>query len=147
VCKACERKRPAAKAAKKRWGAKRYDPVNAKHRAALQAVPNNAFVVWLKRIYSTKNKKKDGSLTTAWVAKWSSVTHCRYTGLPFSTPGTRSGTSPCPRSPSLDRIDPSKGYTPANTQVVSYFANAAKNAWPEEQFKLLVLATASNLRS
>lgn len=45
----------------------------------------------------------------------------------------------CPNSPTLDRIDSSKGYTPDNIWVISYKANTIKsNATPEE---LLTIAT------
>lgn len=38
-----------------------------------------------------------------------------------------------PNSPSVDRIDPTKGYIPNNVQVISYKANCMKNnAMPEE---------------
>lgn len=45
-----------------------------------------------------------------------------------------------PSSPSLDRIDSSKGYTPDNVWVISYRANTLKNnATPSE---LILLARA-----
>lgn len=40
-------------------------------------------------------------------------------------------------SPSLDRIDNSKGYTPDNIAVISYKANACKNTMTVEQIKRL----------
>jgi hypothetical protein len=45
----------------------------------------------------------------------------------------------CPNSPTLDRIDSSKGYVKGNVWVISYKANTIKsNATPEE---LLTIAT------
>ena len=45
----------------------------------------------------------------------------------------------CPNSPTLDRIDSSKGYVKGNVWVISYKANTIKsNATPEE---LLLIAT------
>lgn len=35
-------------------------------------------------------------------------------------------------SPSLDKVDPKKGYTVANTQVVHYICNRIKGEFPQE---------------
>lgn len=43
-----------------------------------------------------------------------------------------------PNSPSLDRIDPSKGYVPGNVWVISYRANAAKSNLTLSELKTLV---------
>jgi hypothetical protein len=59
---------------------------------------------------------------------------CPLLGIPLfpSTTG-RVG----PNSPTLDRIDSSKGYTPDNVWVISYKANTIKsNATPEELLKI-----------
>jgi len=105
--------------------------------------------LWLKRTIAAKRCKssKSCSLDTAWIEKWAKVTVCPILGMPFAAPGAKQGSTTDPRAPSLDRIDSSKGYTPENTRVVSYFVNVAKNAWPEEQFKLLVMAAANNMRN
>jgi hypothetical protein len=44
-----------------------------------------------------------------------------------------------PASPSLDRIDPAKGYVPGNVWVISYRANAIKrDAQPIELYRVAV---------
>lgn len=44
---------------------------------------------------------------------------------------------PCDSSPTLDRIDSSKGYTPENVEVISWRANRIKcDATPEELSKV-----------
>lgn len=53
--------------------------------------------------------------------------HCPVLGHPLITDAGRR------YAPSLDRIDPDKGYTPDNIQVISNLANTMKNnATPEE---------------
>lgn len=108
--------------------------------------PDTPHVAWLKKLASQKRKEKKATLDDAWIDKWGPVTHCPILGMPFLPAGTRLNGAPHPLTPSLDRIDPSAGYTPSNTRVVSYFANVSKNAWPEEQFRLLIMAAASNMR-
>jgi len=56
--------------------------------------------------------------------------HCPMLGIPLHP---TSGQAAHANSPSLDRLDPRKGYTPENTQIISHRANTIKsNATPEE---------------
>lgn len=43
-------------------------------------------------------------------------------------------------SPSLDRIDPTKGYVPGNVQVVSFLANRAKSNLSDAQLRTFCTA-------
>lgn len=164
-CYSCLRASPsniAWKTSERAKGAqRRYD---RKRRGSSSAVIDKLYVykqltdgpmtVWLKKARNGKNAKckagtrgvPRGTLTPRWVEKWSNVTHCPVTGLPFVLTGETINGAPHPLSPSVDRIDPSEGYTDSNCRVVSCFVNFAKNAWSDEQFKFLVLATASNMR-
>lgn len=54
---------------------------------------------------------------------------CPILGIPLTTAVGR----PTNNSPSLDRIDPSKGYTEDNVQVISYLANTMKSNATAEQ--------------
>lgn len=49
---------------------------------------------------------------------------CEVTGLPFNLEGGKTWDSP-----SLDRIDNSKGYEPGNVRVVLYCVNVMSNTW------------------
>ena len=63
---------------------------------------------------------------------------CEVSGLPFDLRrglGRRS-----PFSPSLDRIDPKKGYVKGNVQVVVWCYNAARGDWGDEVLNTLVQA-------
>lgn len=59
---------------------------------------------------------------------------CPVLGIPiYVTEGKSGGFN---HSPSLDKIDPNKGYTPDNIMVMSQLANAMKaNATPEQLLK------------
>lgn len=76
------------------------------------------------------------SLNCADIAATIAAGVCQATGLPFDL--TTKGRNPS--TPSLDRIDPTKGYTPDNVQVVIWQFNAAKQEFSLPD--LLVLATA-----
>ena len=59
---------------------------------------------------------------------------CPVLGIPLYTNKGKAG----PNSPSLDRIDNTKGYTPENIQIISYRANVIKgDASVEEVRKVL----------
>jgi hypothetical protein len=53
---------------------------------------------------------------------------CQMTGVPFNLDGGRTWDSP-----SLDRIDNSKGYVPGNVRVVLYCINVMANTWGENK--------------
>lgn len=55
---------------------------------------------------------------------------CELTGYPFNLSGGRTFDSP-----SLDRIDASKGYTIDNVRVVLHCVNAALGDWGEEHLR------------
>lgn len=61
--------------------------------------------------------------------------YCPVLGIPiFKSPGLRS----CPNSPSLDRVDNSRGYTKGNCMVISFKANSMKSNSTLEDLKKLV---------
>lgn len=50
--------------------------------------------------------------------------HCEVTGIPFDLTKPRSW-----NAPSLDRINPSEGYTPTNVRVILFSLNVMANVW------------------
>lgn len=78
--------------------------------------------------------KKSGREFTIVVEDIVIPSHCPILGIPLVCKTGRSGGDP--NSPSLDRIDSTKGYTPDNIVVVSHLANMMKSsATPEQLIK------------
>jgi len=75
------------------------------------------------------------SLTCKWVFEKLMLGSCEITGLPFDM-----GTEAAPRGsqhrsnfvPTIDRIEPSLGYTPQNSRIVIWGYNAAKSTGTDE---------------
>lgn len=57
---------------------------------------------------------------------------CAVTGIAFESGRGRGTGNPHPFTPSLDRIEPKKGYTPDNVQVVIWAYNAMRGTWGDE---------------
>jgi hypothetical protein len=64
-----------------------------------------------------------------WVRRRVEGGACQLTGIRFVNGESRSLFAP-----SLDRIDPSRGYTPDNIQVILWGLNAAKGASSTDEF-------------
>jgi len=52
---------------------------------------------------------------------------CPVLGIPLVSAAGGGKRGPRPNSPTLDRLDPARGYVPGNVVVVSFRANRAKN--------------------
>jgi hypothetical protein len=79
------------------------------------------------------------SITAEEIAERIEAGVCEMTGLAFSLRPTRLNVHD-PFSPSLDRHDRSKGYTPTNTRVVVNAFNVAKGQWPLATFEAIARA-------
>jgi hypothetical protein len=67
--------------------------------------------------------------------------HCPIFGMPLEWSVQRGGAALIlPNSPSLDRIDPSKGYVKGNVWIISNRANTIKNDASHEELKLVTEA-------
>jgi len=66
------------------------------------------------------------------------VSHCPVLGTPLDWTCARDvGNTTLTGSPSLDRIDPTKGYVQGNVWIISHKANAIKNNATHEELKLV----------
>lgn len=79
-----------------------------------------------------KKKKIEFNLSSKWIKEKLEKGVCEATGLPFTMPDGTGKSGPSCFSPSLDRIDPKKGYTIDNTRLVIHSFNAAKNDGTDE---------------
>jgi len=69
------------------------------------------------------------------------VLHCPVLGMPLEWSCRRNvGNIVLDGSPSLDRIDPTKGYVKGNVWIISYRANLIKNNATHEELKLVTKA-------
>jgi hypothetical protein len=69
------------------------------------------------------------------------VTHCPILGIPLEWSCNRgSGNFTMAASPSLDRIDPTKGYVKGNVWIISHRANRIKSDATHEELKLVTKA-------
>ena len=84
--------------------------------------------------------REGNELTPEWILEKLEQGVCEVTGLPF-TYGVEARN---PWSPSLDRIDPSIGYTLENTRVVVWIYNAAKNVFTDSDVMLMAHAVCLN---
>lgn len=63
---------------------------------------------------------------------------CELTGVPLDSSAAKAW-----NSPSLDRIDPSRGYTYSNIRIVAYAMNCALGTWGESKLRALMMAWAA----
>jgi hypothetical protein len=74
------------------------------------------------------------------------VSHCPVLGMPLEWSCRRNmGNITLDGSPSLDRIDPIKGYVKGNIWIISYRANLIKNNATHEELKLVTKAVGEAL--
>ena len=81
-----------------------------------------------KALQRAKVKDLEFTLTKEFLLEKVNKGICEVTGVPLDF----SGGPRKPHTPSLDRIDPLKGYTPDNVQLVSWIYNSAKNIFTHQ---------------
>lgn len=90
---------------------------SAKKRAKKKSIEFNIDIEWLTLQFEKQNNR------------------CALTNIEFYIPTERNIKNPF--SPSLDRIDPTKGYTKNNVRVVCYIVNCALHNFGEEIFNYI----------
>jgi len=96
---------------------------------------------------SATKRHKVVTITPEWVAEKLSSGKCSMTGLTLRMEHWRDAGDRHPRSPSLDRIDPKKGYTPDNVRIVCWQVNLARNSYGDEALYEMCRAISSQASS
>lgn len=92
-----------------------------------------AYSLYHNAVYRSKKAGKLCNLTVEWIYQRLS-TPCPRTGLTFMFGNNGRGFKDRnPRAASLDKIDPSKGYTVDNVQVVCWWYNCSKQRFSDEE--------------
>lgn len=101
-----------------------------------QTVEGKLYDLWASCRERSRRKGLDFSIELEWLVYLFKVQKgkCSMTGvnLTLETKGARGFN---PYNPSLDRIDPKKGYTKDNVRLVCVAFNIALNAWGEEVYR------------
>lgn len=97
----------------------------------VQRLLNPVLYLLRKTRSQAKTKGFEFDLTEDWMKKNLAADVCQATGLPFShETGTAAFNNPW--AATVDRRDPTRGYTQDNCWVVCWVYNCAKQAWTEE---------------
>ena len=97
------------------------------------SVHGRAVALW----HNSRRRNSEHTITVEWISEILEKGSCQVTGLPFDM---SCGKGRSPFTPSLDREDSTKGYTPENTRVVIWMYNTAKNVFTDEE--VLIMANA-----
>jgi len=123
------------------------DPSVTKNRQARQTAHRRTPLGQMKHIVygiASRCRKREHvfELDTAWVEAAAKITHCQKSGLKLRWGHDRTSNAGHvdPLGPSVDRINPSKGYTKKNVRVVAYFVNSAKMSMSEKDFDRVMRA-------
>lgn len=117
VCKECDRK-----AEQERKAQKTPEELQAAVRQWRLGHRGRALVLLAR--YRAKAKGLPFELDPTDIQARIDVGHCEMTGIPFDLSKPRAW-----NAPSLDQIEPGKGYTIANVRVVLYALNVMANTW------------------
>ena len=119
----------------------------AEQYAAWRATPEGRSKILIKDARRRAEKRGiEFNLTYMWLLPKLLNGVCEISGLPFDLKPS-ANTTKNPRAPSLDKIDPSKGYTEDNVQVICDQANTAKGEYSEEDLEQFCIAYLHQRRS
>jgi hypothetical protein len=117
---------------------KKDEHVGKARQRLVDSVDRRAYVVWKRAKDRAKKRGLVFELTKDSVAKQLVLGYCSATNLQFDFSFNETKLNPC--SPSLDRINPSLGYTIQNTRMVCWIFNRAKGDGSDEDVQMLAEA-------
>ncbi len=128
------------KAAQKKIDDKRKDCPKRKASRRLQykkretSTSGRAYTLWRTSKYRAKKNGIKYDLDRDWFEQKLIIGRCEVSGVKFDMKQTE-GRYHNPRSPSIDKINPKKGYVKSNCQVVLHAVNQAKGVMTMKEFK------------
>lgn len=121
----------------------RYTAFNQKKKKGYRASPRTRASTLLAAARQRSAKKGlPCTISVFWIVRALEAGHCQVTGLPFNMTSDQARDL---YAPSLDKRDPSLGYTPDNTQVVVWGYNACKGVSSDEAAREFLKAAAKAL--
>jgi hypothetical protein len=107
-------------------------PLSSKEKGKRWRQRHPEFQLWRGARERANKKGIEFTLTREWVLKRLATGVCEATGIRFNSETFigRCG----PYSPSIDRIDSSKGYTPDNCRMICWALNMGLSEWGEEVY-------------
>jgi hypothetical protein len=124
---------------------KKSEHVEKAKQRLVDSIERRAYVVWKRAKDRAKKRGLAFELTKEFVADQLRLGYCSVTRLKFDL--SFGETKLNPWSPSLDRIDPTVGYTVKNTRMVCWIFNRAKGDGSDEDVQMLMEAlNAINIR-
>lgn len=109
----------------------------------LSSIKGRAYILRRGAISRSRKNNYEFDLTLDWIYSRLDTGICEVTGIPFKlitekTYGNYNNTQPF--SPSIDRIDNSKGYTMDNCRIVVSILNHCKMHWTDADVDIFVKA-------
>ncbi len=83
----------------------------------------------------TKRSGVEFDLTTEWIENYILKGRCQVTGIKFDLKPSIDGKHSNPFAPSIDKINPKRGYVKKNCQVVLHAVNQAKGEMSMREYK------------
>jgi hypothetical protein len=111
---------------------------SAYHLKWRETAEGRAYSIWSARKRDAKKARLEFTLPLETVVLALQLGTCEATGLLFNMKAGRGKAGPF--SPSIDRKDSTKGYTPENSRMVLWALNAACGKWGEEVLWKIVAA-------
>jgi hypothetical protein len=104
---------------------------------------------WFPLLSGAKQRSTKSKIPYDLTAEWASsrwTGRCELTGIEFTSPEGRVGNKRLAMSPSIDRINPEKGYLQNNCRFILWALNAMKRDEPDETMIRIACALADNMR-